>query len=234
MRDEIIDSRFLFFLSFFLMVAMLIFSSYSSEGTSLRSVIKVYILNKIWLLGICCPWIYVAVYLTTARKIDLTGFNIISGICWHMEMKNTKTMKSLIYRSNPILAHSKGLSSLLYWNCVLMLLPKSQTGIFFIIMGFAIQMSISIDFYVVQFIVKIIAKKKIIMYLKSPFSQLWRHILLWNVLPLQMRKIRIVSSVGEIKFRKWFKISVASRFSHSLLVSSSSLRTMGLSLGPYC
>ena len=70
------------------------------------------------LLDVCCCT------LTTAGNIDLTAFNIKPGICWHIEMKSIKTMKSLIYRSNPILAHSKGLSGLLYWNCVLMVLAR--------------------------------------------------------------------------------------------------------------
>lgn len=58
MKDKTIDS--LAFL--FIMVAMLIFSSYSSEGSSISKVCdKTYVLNKIWLLGTSCPWIYVAV-----------------------------------------------------------------------------------------------------------------------------------------------------------------------------
>lgn len=73
--------------------------------------------------------------LITARNIDLPGFNIKPGICWHVEMKNIKTTKSLICRSNLILAHSKGLSSLLYWNCVLMMLPKSQINRNFLYKG---------------------------------------------------------------------------------------------------
>lgn len=67
--------------------------------------------------------------LTTGRNIELTGFNIKSGICWHMEMKNIKAMKSLIYRSSPISAPSKGTvqSLLLYCNCVpVMLAPVTD------------------------------------------------------------------------------------------------------------
>lgn len=70
-------------------------------------------------LNVCCYT------LTIARNIDLTGFNIKSGVCWHAEMKNIKTMKTLIYRSGPPSVHPRDCpKASTYWNYVLMILAQ--------------------------------------------------------------------------------------------------------------
>lgn len=122
--------------------------------------------DKVPLVVCCCN-------LTPARNIDLTAFNIKPGICWHIEMKSIRTMKSLIYRSNPMLAHSKGLSSLLYWNCILMMLARITDNRNFHYKGICYINEYWYRFLCSMFIVKSTAKK-IITNLTSPSSQLWR------------------------------------------------------------
>lgn len=108
--------------------------------------------DKVPLVVCCCN-------LTPARNIDLTAFNIKPGICWHIEMKSIRTMKSLIYRSNPMLAHSKGLSSLLYWNCILMMLARITDNRNFHYKGICYINEYWYRFLCSMFIVKSTAKK---------------------------------------------------------------------------